>query len=92
MLHDETQPRVCLRLARDRLRSAHLAEHAATEVCAQDHVGVEHRDEPVEVALACRGEEGVHDVALALQVRVGHRSLTLHPPSGAACELSRRLR
>ena len=54
-------------------------------------VGVEHGQERVEVAVARGGQEGVDDLALALDVGVGHRLLALDAPAGAAGQLAGRL-
>jgi hypothetical protein len=64
-----------------------------TRLDPQQDVGVKHRDERVEVALAGCGEEGVDDLSLAGGVRVGRY---LGAPHAAACPagelLGRRLR
>jgi hypothetical protein len=92
LMVDEAQPREGLGPARDGLGAAHFLRHAATEVAAQNHVGVEHGDERVEVALARCGKERVDHLALAVEVGVGRRPLALHPSSRAARQLARRLR
>ena len=52
------------------------------EVRAQHDVRVEHREQRLEVAVARRGEEGVDDLALRLEVGVGHG--VLRPGRGGA--------
>lgn len=63
-----------------------------TGVGAQDHVGVEHRDEPVEVPRAAGGEERVDDLALCGEARIRHRGGSAHTAPRAAGELPRGLR
>lgn len=62
-----------------------------TGVGAQDHVGVEHRDEPVEVPRAAGGEERVDDLALCGEARIRHRGGSAHTAPRAAGELPRGL-
>ena len=49
------------------------------------------RHERVEVAVPSGGQEGVDHLALALDIRVGHRALALDAPAGPAGELAGRL-
>ena len=58
-------------------------------VDAEDHVGVEQREQRVEVAAARRRQERVDDLALARAVRVGRRHGTADAPPRAARELPR---
>ena len=63
-----------------------------TTVGAKHHLGIEHGDKRVEVALPRGREERIHDRALAREITVGSRRCSLHPAAGAARELSCRLR
>jgi hypothetical protein len=62
---------------------------AQTGIDPELDLGSEHRDECVEVAIARRGEEGVDDLPLSHEIRVGLRG-ALHAPSRAAGELLSR--
>ena len=75
------------RSGRDRARTG---DHHPATVGAEDDVRVEHLDERLEVAVAGRGEERVHDLALPLQIRIRHRSRAADAPPRAACELTGR--
>ena len=61
-------------------------------VGAQHDVGVEHRDQRVEVAAPGRGEEGIDHLALPGEVRVGNGRRALDPPPGPARQLPGRRR
>ncbi len=64
----------------------------AAGVGAQHDVGVQHRDQPVEVAVARGGEEGVDDLALpAPGRRRGAGALAPHAAAGAAGQLAGRV-
>jgi hypothetical protein len=54
-------------------------------------VGVEHREERVEVTLARRGEEGVDDLSLAAEVGLRDGGGPADPPAGEAGKLARCL-
>jgi len=82
------------RLAGDRRRAAHYGgrgrSHGAV-IGPQHHVGVEQRDERVEVAATRGAEEGVDDDALTREIGIrGPEVRALHASSGATRELSRR--
>ncbi len=80
------------RLLKDRVRASHIdrrLDRAAVD--AQHHVGVEHLEEGVEVALAGGGEKRLDDFALACEVRVGCGCGAAYPAACAAGELSGRL-
>ena len=51
-------------------------------------IGVEQREQCLEVTVASRGEEGIHDRALTIEVGVGHRC-SPHATSGTARQLAR---
>ena len=57
----------------------------------QDDIGVEDRDQSVEVPVARGREEGVDDLSLSVQVGVGDGVLSPHAAAGAARQLARRL-
>jgi hypothetical protein len=61
-------------------------------VGAEHDVGIEHRHERGEVALARGGEIGVDDRALAGQVRIRRWRRLAHAPAPAARELAGGLR
>jgi hypothetical protein len=63
-----------------------LAQHAAID--SELDIGIEHRDECVEVAIARRGEERVDDLPLSSEVRIRLRG-SLHTAPGAAGQLLR---
>ena len=64
-------------------------ERSAALVGAQHDVGVQDRDEALEVTVTGGGEEGVDDAALLVQVRVRRRGGALDAAAGAAGELAR---
>jgi hypothetical protein len=83
---------VAERLARDRRGAAHLPRAAGRPgIGPQDDVRVEHRQEPIEVAVTRSREKRLDDLALRFEVRVGNGSLGAHAPARPAGELARRL-
>src|SRR5436190_18857650 len=69
-LHDEPELRERLRFAGDVLGAAQLDDRPGARVFAADDVGIEHRDEGVEVSVPRGGEEGLDDVLLCGRVGV----------------------
>ena len=57
----------------------------------QHDVGIEHRDQPVEVPIARGREEGLDDLALSVEVGVGDGVLSPYASAGTARQLARRL-
>jgi hypothetical protein len=83
---------VAERLARDRGGPASLPRAAERpKIGAHDDVRVEHRHEPIEVALTRGRQKRVDDLALRFDVRIGNHSLGAHAPARSARELARRL-
>ena len=60
-------------------------------VGAQHDVGVEQRQQALEVTAACRRKERVDDLALTYEVDLGHASRALHAAPGSTRELACRL-
>jgi hypothetical protein len=84
---------VAERPARNRRGAAHLPRAAdRPEILPQDDIRVEHRDEPIEVALTRGRQKCVDNLTLRFEVRVGHGSLGAHAPARPTGELARRLR
>jgi hypothetical protein len=61
-------------------------------VGAQDHIGIEHREQGVEVASPGGCHEGVHDPLLDREVGVRRWPGRLDPPPGPAGQLASRSR
>src|SRR3954453_17067172 len=79
----EAEARVHLRLADHGLRASDLsARSAGPEVGPQHHVRIEHLDQGLELPFAGRGQEGIDDSALGVEVGIGDRSLAPHASSG----------
>ena len=83
--------------ARDATSRRTVHEHRGVRtrdatVGAQHDIGIEHRDERVEVALAGSGEEGVDHLSLTGEVGVGNGRRALHPAPGPARQLPGRVR
>ncbi len=73
----------------DLLRRAHLHGGGVGD---EHHVGVEQRDQGVELTVARRGEEGIDDLSLTGGVGVGNRACSLDAAASSAGELARRIR
>ena len=58
----------------------------------EDHLGVEDRDEPLEVTVARGRDEGVDDASLSFHVGVGSGVSRLNAAACAARELASRIR
>jgi len=56
-------------------------------VGAEHYIGVEQREESLEVTFTRGGEEGVDDFSLTAEASVGNRGLLLDTAAGAAGEL-----
>ena len=65
------------------------AEPLRGSIGAKHHVGIQHREQSFEVAVARGLEEGVDDVFLPVEIGVRRRR-ALYPPAGAAGQLPRR--
>ena len=62
-----------------------------TAVASEDHLGVEDGDEPVEVAVMRRRDEGVDDASLNRHVGFGSGVPRLNAAAGAARKLASRI-
>src|SRR5215216_1475679 len=72
----QPDPGVAGRLARDGRGAAYLPRAAdGPEILPQDDIRVEHRYEPIEVALTCGRQKRVDDLTLRFEVRIGIDSL-----------------
>ena len=87
--------RVCLDMLR--ARSARREEYIGSWLPepivliddAEDHIGVEDGDQPLEVAVARRREEGVDQLTLLVEARLGVQRRALHTAASSARELTR---
>ena len=61
----------------------------AAVIGAEHHLGIQHREQPLEVAVARGLEEGLDDLLLPAEIGVRRRR-ALHPAAGAAGQLPRR--
>jgi hypothetical protein len=68
-------------------RPAYLARHS-TAVCSEHNLGVEHREQRVEVNVARGSKEGIDGFSLANEISVGNRGSPSHPAACTARELS----
>src|SRR5215211_597286 len=82
---------VAERLARDRRRAAYLPQAARPEILPQDDIRIEHRHEPIEVAVTRSRQKRVDNLMLRFEVRVGLGSLGAHASARPAGELARCL-
>src|SRR5262249_41600676 len=93
--HEREQPPESERLLGHRPCATDLPRYTRghdTPVSSDHDVGVEQREERVEVTVAGGGEEGADDLLLADGVGVGARGRPLHPAAGAAGEEPGRVR
>ena len=90
--HGQVDARPEQRLAGDRLGALEVLRRAGRATVGPEHdVGIEHRDERVEITLAGGCEERLDDLPLGGEVCVRDRIGAAHAPARPARELPRRL-
>ena len=80
---------ICLATASRPRRRPRLPAVRA-KVDPEDDVGVEHGDQPLEIAVARGGEKRINDRTLVRQIGVGCRLCAADAAARAACELAGR--
>src|SRR6185437_9319785 len=75
-------------IAASLLLTAHPYRHL---IVTHDDIGIQHRQQPLEIAAARGCEKGFNDRPLPVEIRFGRLALAAHAPPRAARKLPRRL-